>query len=229
MDTPDTLPPAHAERYRQATAHLAAIDADWARLVAAVGPCLLQPKPAREPYEALVRAVAYQQLATSVGDRILARLLALYPGSDFPQPEQLLATGFDAMRGCGFSARKIETIHGIARGALSGLVPGRADAMEMDDEALIARLVELRGIGRWTVEMLLIFTLERIDVLPVDDFGVREGYRHLKSLEEMPGRKEMARAGLACSPYRTVAAWYLWRSLGLPDYRRRRAGKPGAA
>lgn len=229
MDTPTFLPPAQAECYRLAAAHLAAIDADWARLVAAVGPCMLQPKLAREPYEALVRAVAYQQLATSVGDRIIGRLLALYPGCDFPQPEQLLATAFDALRGCGFSARKIETIQGIARGALGGLVPSRADAAAMEDEALIARLIELRGIGRWTVEMLLIFTLARIDVLPADDFGVREGYQHLKSLEAMPGHKEMTRAGLACSPYRTVAAWYLWRSLTLPDYRRRRAGKAGGA
>lgn len=216
----------HTDLYRRATGHIAAIDADWARLVAAVGPCTLEPRPAREPYEALVRAVAYQQLATRVGDRIVARLLDLYPGCGFPAPERLLATGFDQLRACGFSARKIETIQGIARGRLDGVVPGRIEAEAMDDEALIARLVALRGIGRWTVEMLLIFTLARMDVMPVDDFGVREGYRHLKSLDALPAPRALAEAALPLSPYRSVAAWYLWRVSTLPDYSRRPRATP---
>lgn len=213
--------------YRQAAEQLAAIDGDWARLVAAVGPCTHEPRPAREPYEALVRAVAYQQLNTRVADRIVARFLDLYPGYEFPAPEQLLATGFDQLRACGFSARKIETIRGLAQGRLAGLVPDRDEADAMEDEALIARLVSLRGIGRWTVEMLLIYTLARMDVMPADDFGVREGYRHLKSLAALPGRREMAEAALPLRPYRTIAAWYLWRVSTLPDYTRRSRGVPG--
>ncbi|MFC5582934.1 DNA-3-methyladenine glycosylase family protein [Rhodanobacter terrae] len=194
-----------------ASTYLASIDADWSRLVAQLGPCGHEPKPAREPFEALVRAVAYQQLHVKAGDAILARLLALYPPQLFPSPAQLLDTGFDAMRTCGFSARKIETIRGIAAATLSGVVPDLATAQRLSDDELIARLSALKGIGRWTVEMFLIYSLARPDILPVDDFGVREGYRLLKSLAVAPTPKSMALIGQAWSPHRTAAAWYLWR------------------
>jgi DNA-3-methyladenine glycosylase II len=193
-----------------ASKYLASIDADWSRLVAQLGPCGHEPKPAREPFEALVRAVAYQQLHVKAGDAILARLLALYP-QPFPAPSQLLDTGFDAMRACGFSARKIETIRGIAAATLSGVVPDLAAAQRLPDAELIARLSALKGIGRWTVEMFLIYSLARPDILPVDDFGVREGYRLLKLLDEAPTPKAMTLIGQVWSPHRTAAAWYLWR------------------
>lgn len=197
--------------YHDASVFLAGLDGDWRRHVEAIGPCLLQPKPAREPYEALVRAIAYQQLHAKAGDAILGRWLALFPTPGFPGPEQILATDVALMRGCGFSASKIATIRGIAQAALDGVVPDYATAQVMEDEALIQRLVTLRGVGRWTVEMLLIYSLERPDILPADDFGVREGYRRLKGLEQQPARKRMMEIGLLWSPYRTVAAWYLWR------------------
>lgn len=194
-----------------AAAFLAALDGDWARLVEQVGPCGHEPKPAREPYEALVRAVAYQQLHVKAGDAILARLLALYPQRAFPSPAQLLDAGFDSLRRCGFSARKIETIRGIAAATLDGTVPDLATALALPDEEMIARLCVLKGIGRWTVEMFLIYSLDRPDILPVDDFGVREGYRLLKSLNTAPAPKALAALGAAWSPHRTAAAWYLWR------------------
>lgn len=194
-----------------ASKYLASIDPDWARLVAQLGPCGHEPKPAREPFEALVRAVAYQQLHVKAGDAILARLLALYPQQPFPAPSQLLDIGFDAMRACGFSARKIETIRGIAAATLSGVVPDLAAAQLLPDDELVARLSALKGIGRWTVEMFLIYSLARSDILPADDFGVREGYRLLKSLDVAPTPKAMALIGQAWSPHRTTAAWYLWR------------------
>lgn len=200
--------------YELAAAHLAQ-DADWARLIAAVGPCMMQVRARREPYEALVRAVAYQQLHGRAAEAILNRVLALYPKHDFPPPKLLLKTDDERLRACGLSTRKVETIRGIAEGALSGLVPTRAEARRLDDEALIERLVELRGIGRWTVEMMLMFTLGRPDIWPVDDFGVRAGYRVLKGLDEMPTRKEMEAAGLAYRPHRSVAAWYLWQAAAL--------------
>ncbi len=198
------------QAYQVATEFLSAIDDDWAALIATVGACTFATRPEREPYQALVRAVAYQQLHGKAGDAIIKRFLAIY-GDAFPTPNQLLATEFDALRACGFSGRKIETIKGIAEGALSGLVPSRLDANAMPDEELIKRLVTLKGIGRWTVEMLLIFTLERMDVLPADDFGVVEGYKRLKRLQIAPNRKQIAEIGKAWSPYRTVASWYLWR------------------
>lgn len=200
------IPQAHA----QAVDFLSKLDADWARLVEVVGPCQFEPKPQRDPYQALVRAVAYQQLHPKAGDAILARLLALHQDV-FPQPQQLLDTPFDALRACGFSARKIETVQGIALGALSGAVPSHAQAASMADEDLIHQLVQLKGIGRWTVEMLLIFTLQRMDILPADDYGIALGYQRLKGLDQPPKPKALARIGKAWSPYRTVASWYLWR------------------
>jgi len=191
---------------------LADVDEDWARLIAQVGPCGLRTRPEREPYEALVRAIAYQQLHSRAAEAILGRLLALYPDTAFPSPEALLATDESALRACGFSLSKIVAIRGIAQATLDELVPSLAFAVTLPDEALITRLVQLRGVGRWTVEMFLMFTLGRPDVLPVDDFGVREGWRVLKNLPAQPKPRELAEIGKAWSPYRSVAAWYLWRS-----------------
>lgn len=208
--------------YQAAISHLAAVDADMARLIEQVGPCLHEAKPAREPYEALIRAVAYQQLHVRAGDAMLARLLALFPGQPFPSAEQVLLIMPETLRACGFSGRKIETLHAIAAEAISGLVPSLDESQTLDDETLVARLTRLKGIGRWTVEMLLIYTLQRPDILPVDDFGVREGYRFIKALERAPTPKQLQALAEAWSPFRTVAAWYLWRVPALPDYR-----KPG--
>lgn len=190
------------------------MDDDWARHISLVGPCRLEPKPTRNPYEALVRAIAYQQLHARAGDAILGRLIALAHEQPFPSAEQLLGLEVDALRGCGFSANKVATLRGIAQACLDGVVPDYASALHMSDEALIERLTSLRGVGRWTVEMLLIYTLERGDILPADDFGVREGYRRLKGLELQPTRKQMIEIGQDWSPYCSVAAWYLWRVPG---------------
>lgn len=200
------------QAYREATEHLRALDADWAAHIAAVGPCLHHATPGREPYEALVRAIAYQQLHARAAEAILGRLLALFPHQVFPQPHQLLALSPVALRECGFSASKLATVQGIAQGRLDGVVPTQAEALGMADDALIERLITLRGVGRWTVEMLLIYSLARSDILPVDDFGIREGYRRLKGLAKAPTPGQMRVLGQAWHPYRTVAAWYLWRA-----------------
>ena len=198
------------QSHQQASQFLSELDDDWAQLIATVGECTFEPKPEREPYEALIRAVAYQQLHGKAGDAIIRRFVGLY-NDTFPSPNQLLASEFDALRACGFSGRKIETILGIANGALSGLVPSREEADLMSDELLIQQLVALKGIGQWTVEMLMMFTLARMDILPVDDFAVVEGYKRLKKLPSAPKRKEMSEIAKDWSPYRTVASWYLWR------------------
>jgi DNA-3-methyladenine glycosylase II len=194
----------------QATQFLRKLDDDWAKLVDEVGPCALELKTEREPYEALVRAVAYQQLHTKAGDAIITKFIASF-NEKFPPPEKLLNTKFDALRACGFSGRKIETIQGIAQGVIEGLVPSHAQATTMSNATLIERLTSLKGIGSWTVEMMLIFTLARQDVLPVDDFGVRDGYKRLKKLELAPKPKALAQIGEAWQPYRSMASWYLWR------------------
>ena len=199
------------ECYQAASEHLAALDPDWQRHIAAVGPCLHQPHPTRDPYQSLVRAIAYQQLHAKAGDAILGRLLALYPDVFFPTPEQLLASDPESQRACGFSATKLATIRGIAQATIEGVVPSLEEARSLSDAALIERIVSLRGVGRWTVEMFLIYSLERSDILPVDDFGVRAGYGRLKGLEKAPTPRQMRDIGEAWSPFRTVAAWYLWR------------------
>lgn len=179
-----------------------------------VGPCALKPAR-RQPYEALVRAIAHQQVHGRAAEAILGRFLACCDCSGFPSPEAVLALTPEAMRACGLSANKVLAIRDIAAKAAEGIVPTRAAARRLTDEELIARLLPLRGVGRWTVEMLLIFTLGRADVLPVDDFGVREGYRLAAGLEAQPKPRDFAAIGEAWSPYRTTAAWYFWRAADL--------------
>lgn len=203
------------DHFTTALAHLSDSDADWAALISRVGPCGLSQKSQREPYQALVSAVAHQQLHGRAAEAILKRFFALYPEVEFPAPEHVLASQDEDLRACGFSFNKIACIRGIAEQTQAGVVPSRHEAETLSDEELIARLITLRGVGRWTVEMLLMFTLGRLDVLPVDDFGVREGWRVIKGLDKQPTPKELKLIGHAWSPYRSVAAWYLWRAADL--------------
>jgi DNA-3-methyladenine glycosylase II len=198
---------------KKAAAHLATCDPDWAVLINLIGPCKLASLPDREPFHALVHAVAHQQLHGRAAQAIFTRFLALYPGHDFPPAEKILATDDDTLRSCGFSLAKINTIRGIAHGTLAGVVPVRSVAETMSDEALVAQITTLHGIGRWTVEMLLMHTLGRPDILPVGDFGVREGWRLIKGLDKQPAPKELAAIGEKWAPYRSTAAWYLWRAV----------------
>ena len=194
----------------EATAHLSAADPAFATLIARIGPCTLAPTP-REPYEALVRAIAHQQLHGRAAEAILGRMLALH-GGVFPLPGALDATDDAALRACGFSGGKVRALRDICARAADGLVPNAAEAATLSDDELVARLVAIRGVGRWTVEMLLIFTLGRPDVLPVDDFGVREGWRRINGLDAQPRPRELATIGQAWAPWRSTAAWYLWRA-----------------
>ncbi|EGK71524.1 DNA-3-methyladenine glycosylase 1 [Methyloversatilis universalis FAM5] len=201
----------NAPDFREAERFLAALDPDWAALVATVGPCLHAPKPLREPWQALLRAVAYQQLSVRAGDTMIARFLALYGDVAFPSPQQVCDTPVEALRACGFSGRKADTLRAIAAAALDGTVPSLAEALTLGDDALVARLTPLHGIGRWTVDMMLIYTLGRTDLLPADDLGVRDGYRRLRRLDRPPTPRQMSALALPWSPHRTAASWYLWR------------------
>jgi DNA-3-methyladenine glycosylase II len=196
---------------RDAIRHLKT-DAHFAALIGRVGPPRLDIQRQRGPYEALVRAIAHQQLHGRAAEAILGRFSALFPGDTFPAPEAVLATADLALRGCGFSGSKIAAIRDICAKALDGTIPTRRESHRLSDDALIERLTSIRGVGRWTVEMLLIFTLGRPDVLPVDDFGVREGYRVLLGLDAQPKPRALAEIGLAWSPYRSFATWYLYRA-----------------
>jgi len=185
------------------------------RLIRDVGPFALIPNVRRTPFESLARAIAFQQLHEKAAQSILKRFIALFPGRRFPRPEELLAVEADAIRSAGFSGAKVLALRDLAEKTLDGTVPTGRAIKRLDDDAIVERLVEVRGVGRWTVEMLLIFQLGRPDILPVDDFGVRNGFRLAYRRRTLPNPKDMLRYGERWRPYRTIAAWYLWRAVDL--------------
>ena len=197
---------------KDAVRHLSA-DPRFAALIRRVGAPRLAIDRKRGPYEALMRAIAHQQLHGRAAEAILGRFMALLPGEVFPAPESVLTIGEPILRGCGFSGSKIAALRDICAKTLDGTVPSRRASARLTDLELIERLTRIRGVGRWTVEMLLIFTLGRPDVLPVDDFGVREGYRVLYELDAQPKPRELATLGEAWAPYRSIATWYLYRAV----------------
>jgi DNA-3-methyladenine glycosylase II len=164
------------------------------------------------PFELLVRAVAHQQLHGRAAESILARLVALFPGRRFPRPEDLLAVPPRRLRGAGFSRAKVLALRDIAARTLDGVVPPTRAIARLDDEAIVARLTTVRGVGRWTVQMLLLFRLGRPDVLPVDDFGIRAGFRAAYGGRALPTPRALLAHGERWRPYRSTAAWYLWRA-----------------
>jgi DNA-3-methyladenine glycosylase II len=197
---------------RSAARHLARVDPAMGRLIRKVGPFTIAPNSRRSPFESLARAIAYQQLHGRAAESILRRFIALFPGRRFPKPEELLAMKSEVIRKAGLSRSKTAALQDLAAKTLDGTVPTNRVIRSLDDEAIVERLIAVRGIGRWTVEMLLIFQLGRPDVLPIDDFGVRNGFRIVYGLREMPTPKEVLRHGERWKPYRTAASWYLWRA-----------------
>jgi DNA-3-methyladenine glycosylase II len=185
------------------------------QLIAAVGPYALRPSVLRSPFEALVRAVAHQQLNGVAAERILQRLRTLFGAEELPSPSLLLTIDERELRAVGFSYSKIAALKDLAANAVAGIVPPLAELQTLADLEIIERLSAVRGIGRWTVEMLLIFQLERPDVLPVDDFGVRNGFRLAYGLRGLPLPRALAEYGERWKPYRSAAAWYLWRAVEL--------------
>ena len=183
-------------------------------IIRQVGPCTLTVAK-RQPYEALVRAITHQQVHGRAAEAILGRFIALFPDHKFPPPEAVLSVTPEQMRVCGLSGGKVAAIRDIAVHAANGVVPTRRAAVRLTDAELIERLLPIRGVGRWTVEMLLIFTLGRRDILPVDDFGVREGYRVATGGDQQMRPRELATIGEAWAPFRSTAAWYLWRTADL--------------
>jgi DNA-3-methyladenine glycosylase II len=195
-------------------------DPVMAALVKATGRYGLKPQAQRTAFESLVRAIAHQQLHGAAAARILQRLCALYEPAPFPHPEALLQTPAAALRAVGFSFAKIRALHDLAAKTLQGIVPANAELLVLDDQAIIERLTQVRGIGRWTVEMLLMFQLGRPDVLPVDDFGIRAGFRLAYGLRALPTPRALAEFGARWAPHRSAAAWYLWRAVDLARDRR---------
>jgi DNA-3-methyladenine glycosylase II len=192
--------------------HLSKNDPVMKRLIREHGLCALTPKSRRSPFQSLVQAVAHQQLNGTAANTILTRFKKLFPGRKFPKPEDLANVTDEQIRVCGFSFAKIKAIRDIAEKTLSGVVPTSRQIMKLSDDEIVARLTEVRGVGRWTVEMLLIFQLGRHDVLPADDFGVRTGFHVAYDRRGMPKPEELLAFGEKWKPHRTTAAWFLWRA-----------------
>ncbi|MDX1963024.1 MAG: hypothetical protein SFX18_07715 [Pirellulales bacterium] len=169
----------------------------------------------RNPFETLGRAIAHQQLNGTAAKTILGRLCAPFLRGRFPQPAELLDLPDKTIRAAGFSTAKVAALRDLAVKTLDGVVPRRSVLLKLSDEEIIQRLTAVRGIGRWTVEMLLIFDLGRPDVWPVDDFGVRNGFRIAHALAEMPRPRELHEPAEAWRPHRSLAAWYMWRAVEL--------------
>jgi 3-methyladenine DNA glycosylase/8-oxoguanine DNA glycosylase len=198
-----------------AVEHLRSSDPALAHVMDTVGPFRMERATKPSIFLALVQAIVYQQLTGKAAATIFARLCALFPGAhDGPTPDQILGAGDEELRGVGLSRSKLLSLRDLAQRTADGEIPARAEIDRMEDEAIIERLMQVRGIGRWTAEMLLIFHLGRPDVLPVDDYGVRKGFA-LAYDRELPSPKELAAYGARWKPYRTVASWYLWRIVEL--------------
>jgi DNA-3-methyladenine glycosylase II len=190
-------------------------DPVMAALIEAAGPCRIHSREVQQPFEALARAIAHQQLHGVAAERILGRFVALFEAATFPAPQQVIDAADAQLRAVGFSYAKIAALKDLARKTLEGIVPPAAELARLEDLEIIDRLSSVRGIGRWTVEMMLMFQLSRRDVLPVDDFGVRNGFRLAYGLKGMPTPRALAQFGERWKPWRSIAAWYLWRACEL--------------
>ena len=202
---------------------LAAADPKLGRLIAAAGRYRLTLKSSHSPFEALLESIIYQQLHGKAAAAILKRLLAIF-GDLHPSPEQLLAASDEVLRAAGLSGSKARAVRDLAAKTIDGTVPTLIRIRRMPDAEIIERLTAVRGIGPWTVEMLLIFRLGRPDVLPVSDYGVRKGFaltfgkvskRNPFTNEMLPTAAEMLKRGERWRPWRSVASWYLWRACDL--------------
>jgi DNA-3-methyladenine glycosylase II len=180
-------------------------------LIRQVGPAAISARRSRSYFEALAQSIVYQQLAGKAAAAIYGRFLTFFDGSP-PSAQAVAQLSDERMRSAGLSNAKVASIRDLAMKSLDGTVPLRGLA-RFPDEEIIARLSSVRGIGRWTAEMFLIFQLARPDVWPVDDLGVRNGYRIAYDLPDMPKPKELAALGERFRPYRTVAAWYCWQAV----------------
>jgi len=195
-----------------ATKHLAATDERLARLIEETLPFQIDVADAQSPYEALLESIAYQSISGKAAATIFGRVKALSSTGRAPTPEEMLKLRKSALRKAGLSGAKVLAMKDLAKKTIEGIVPSLEEAQQLSDEELIKRLISVRGIGAWTVEMFLIFRLGRPDVLPIHDLGVKKGWSITYGKKHMPKPKELLAFGERWRPYRTVASWYMWRA-----------------
>ena len=195
--------------------HLSEADPAMGALISRVGEFTMRPAPTRSLFQSLVRSIVYQQLSGNAAGTILGRVIRLFAPKRFPTPRDLLEVPPERLRAAGLSTAKTAALKDLAARALDGTVPSLPRVRRMTDEEIVEQLTTVRGIGRWTVEMLLIFKLGRPDVLPLGDLGVRKGFALTLGKRKLPEPAAMIRRGERWRPYRSVASWYLWRALEL--------------
>jgi DNA-3-methyladenine glycosylase II len=200
------------QKLRAAERHLMKVDPRLAEVIRRARRCDLSLRRDFEPFSALTSSICHQQLHGKAAMTILGRLKDKVGKGDWPTPAQVKAARMQTLRGCGLSRAKSLALKDLAAKVLDGTVPAAKVLHTLDEETIITRLTEVRGVGRWTVEMLLMFSLGRLDVLPVGDFGVRKGFSVLHKKKVMVTPKQLLEHGEKWRPYRTVAAWYLWRA-----------------
>ncbi|HEX7335874.1 MAG TPA: DNA-3-methyladenine glycosylase [Gemmatimonadales bacterium] len=214
-----TLSPARADGLgydpEVARRHLIDADADLGALIERAGEFTMRPSPTHSLFTSLMQSIVYQQLSGAAASTILGRVNRLFAPRRFPTPDDLLEVSPDRLRQAGLSAGKAAALRDLAAKTLDGTVPSLARVRRMTDDEIIEHLTAVRGIGRWTVEMLLIFKLGRPDVFPVGDLGVRKGFALTFRKRKLPEAPAMVRRAAPWRPYRSVASWYLWRALEL--------------
>jgi len=196
----------------EATRIIKRADPQLAPLIQRTGRFALQPERLQSPFEALLRAIIYQQLSGKAAQTIYLRTVAHFPKKR-PRPDKLLELPDETLRAAGLSRNKVAAVKDLAARTLDGTVPTLARLKRMSDDEIVSRLTEVRGIGRWTVEMLLIFRLGRPDVLPTTDLGVRKGFMLTYGGSNLPTVDELTAHAECWRPYRTVGSWYMWRAL----------------
>lgn len=214
--------------WSEAIKHLSSADPKLAAFITQAGPCTMQIPHHFSIFFSLARSIVYQQLAGAAASAIMGRVEALFPKGRMT-PKNLLMMEDVALRSAGLSQNKLLALRDLAAKCLDGTVPNKRALAGMADEEIIERISEVRGIGRWTVEMMLIFRLGRPNVLPVDDYGVRKGIQRLYKLRELPNKAAMRRRARKWEPWCSVASWYMWRCAELPGPKPRtsvKAAKP---
>ncbi|MGE3973609.1 MAG: DNA-3-methyladenine glycosylase [Bdellovibrionales bacterium] len=192
--------------------HLIKADSKFKKLIQKVGHVKMKAQPSKEAYRALVRSVVYQQLSGKAAAKIFERFVGLF-GVDFPTPHQVIQKTVEELRLAGLSRSKAETILRIALEAHEGRIPDAQGIKKMSDLEIIECLTKIKGVGPWTVQMFLMFTLKRPDVMPVTDYGVRKGYQKFLNKRKLPSPKQLEKDTQHWAPYRSYAAWYMWRLL----------------
>jgi 3-methyladenine DNA glycosylase/8-oxoguanine DNA glycosylase len=209
----------------EAHAHLSRIDKRLARVIERVGGFQFKLDECDSVYESLLEAITYQSIAGKAAKVIFERIGALGANRQCPTPEELLRVSSEKLRQAGLSFAKIAAVRDLAQKTIDGVVPTLEAAEKMSDQELVDRLISVRGVGAWTVEMFLIFRLGRPDVLPIHDYGVQKGFALTYGKKTIPKPRELAAFGERWRPYRTVASWYMWRAVHLAGKSARKIAK----